>query len=165
MTLKSGKSSFRVVGVFKSNGCPTKFPVENRFESSSPEGAIRKAFTQYCNRKNIKGQCSLFIKVENTTNDHKFKGKTYLKKCTRHKLDKPLVRLEGTPNEFVIEYETKVKSVDSVTKKKGVKCKKSSGRMKKRTRNTSRSRSRSRSKSRSKSTNRKRKSKRGKKRN
>ena len=117
MTLKSGKSSFRVVGVFKSNGCPTKFPEENRFESSSPEGAVRKAFTQYCNRKKIRGQCSLFIKVENTTNDHKFKGKVYTKKCTRHKLDKPVVRLEGTPNEFVIEYETKVKSVNSVTKR------------------------------------------------
>ena len=160
MTLKSGKSSFRVVGVFKSNGCPTKFPVENRFESSSPEGAIRKAFTQYCNRKNIKGQCSLFIKVENTTNDHKFKGKTYLKKCTRHKLDKPLVRLEGTPNEFVIEYETKVKSVDSITKKKGVKCKKSSGRMRKYSKKrgpSSRSSSRSVSKKKKRRTRKKRK--------
>ena len=154
MTLKSGKSSFRVVGVYKSNGCATKFPEENRFESSNPEGAVRKAFTQYCNRKKIRGQCSLFIKVENTTNDHKFKGKVYTKKCSRHKLDKPVVRLEGTPNEFVIEYETKVKSVDSVTKKAGVKCKKSSGRMTKKRRRSMASSSRS-----STSVNKKKKSK------
>ena len=107
MVLKTGKSSFRVVGVHKSNGCPTKFPKENRYESKSPEGAARKAFTQFCNRKNIKGQCSLYITVENTTNEHKYKGKQYIKKCVRTKLSQPLERLEGTPNEFPIENENK----------------------------------------------------------
>lgn len=134
MTLKSGKSSFRVVNVYKSNGCPTKFPKENRYESSNPEGAARKAFTQFCNRKKIRGQCSLFIEVENTTNNHINKGKTYIKKLNRYKLDDPIVRFEGTPQEYSIEYGTRVKSVKSVSVSKGVVCKKSSGRMKRKSR-------------------------------
>ena len=155
MVLKSGKSSFRIIAVHKSNGCPTKFPTENRFESKSPEGAARKAFTQLCNRKKIKGQCSLYITVENTTNDHKYKGKQYIKKCVRTKLKEPVVRLEGTPNEFTIIYENKCKSVDSIPKKKGVKCKKSSGRMRNSKRNISKSVSYSKSRKTSKKSKRK----------
>lgn len=86
------KSSFRVVAVYKSNGCPTKFPQDNRYESSNPEGAIRKAFNKLCHRKGIHGKCSLFVTVENTTNGHKYKGKQYTKKCTRDKLKEPVVR-------------------------------------------------------------------------
>jgi hypothetical protein len=111
MVVKRGNRelrSFCVVDVQNSDGCVTKFRA-GRYTKSAPVGAARTAFTRLCNLKNIRGKCSLFITVKDTTQGHKCKGKEYTYKLERTKLKKPIIRLAGTDNEFKIEYVSSAK--------------------------------------------------------
>ena len=94
---RSGKRSFTVVGAYHTDGCPTKFNDDSRLISRSPDGAARKAFNRLCNLKRIKGFCSLYIEVRETTQGSSHKIHSYL--CSRKKLDKP-IELKGR----IIEY-------------------------------------------------------------
>lgn len=106
---KDGYRSFTVVEVGKHGGCKTKFNA-GRYINKTPAGAARKAFSEHCRIKKIRGVCTLVVSVKETTKDSK--GKVFSYKLHRRKLKEPLIRLEGTPSEYVIEYKTDAKSVE-----------------------------------------------------
>ena len=108
MVVKRGNKdlrSFKVVDVQNKDGCLTKFRA-GRYTSANAVGAARKAFGRLCNLKKIRGKCTFTVTVQDTTNDHKLKGKTYTYNIDRKKLKEPLVMMEGTDSEYKIEYVT-----------------------------------------------------------
>lgn len=107
------KRSFTVTDIRKHGGCATKFN-SGRFLSSTPMGAVKKAFNRHCRLKAIRGVCTLIIEIQETTQDSE--KKKYLYELHRHKLDKPIVRFEGTPQEFKIQYSIQAKSIKSIPK-------------------------------------------------
>jgi hypothetical protein len=122
--------TFTVVGAYNSKGCPTKFKEHTRYTGRSPAAASKKAFTELCRVKDIKGVCTIYVKIQETTRNSKNKEYSYL--LHRTKLSTPIVRFEGTDKEFKIKYSTYVKSSSIPEYKK--KCKgKSSGPMKTKT--------------------------------
>ena len=126
---KSGFRSFTVAAVSKVNGCESKFH-GGRYINKRPEGAARKAFNELCRVKRIRGVCTLYLKMKETTQGHS--GKEFIYKLSRNKLAKPLVMLKGKKDEYVIEYNLDCKATKAMPTK-CAKSKKSSGRMKKRT--------------------------------
>ena len=104
---KSGLRSFAVVGATRQGACKTKSH-RGRYLGRNPAAAARKAFTELCRVKRIRGVCTLFVTVQETTQGSARKQFTY--KLQRRKLKNPLIMMEGTPNEYVIEYEVKAKS-------------------------------------------------------
>jgi hypothetical protein len=109
---KSGYRSFTLVGASKSSGCKTK-GYGGRFINKTAAGAALKAFTELCRTKRIKGICTLYITIKDTTKNGKHRGKMYVYRAQRNRLNKPMIRLEGTDNEFVIEYRSVAKSIKS----------------------------------------------------
>ena len=107
------KRSFCVSAVQNVSGCVTKF-APGRYLSANPGSAAKKAFTRLCNLKNIKGKCTFVVTIKETTSGSK--GKEFTYKIERTKLKKPLVMMEGTDNEFKIEYETKAKKHAQIEK-------------------------------------------------
>ena len=105
---KDGYRSFTVINVGKHGGCKTKFH-GGRYKGKTPAGAARKAFTEFCRIKRIRGVCTLVIVIQETTSGSKKHVSAY--KLQRHKLKNPLIRLEGTNKEFVIEYQSSIKSL------------------------------------------------------
>ena len=130
---KVGLRSFAVVNVGKHGGCKTKFS-SGRYLGRNPAAAAKKAFNNFCRQKKIRGVCTLIVTVRETTQGSKNKDFSY--KLHRKKLAKPMIMLEGTKNEFVIEYQLDAKSVDvpAACKKKG----QTRGRMAKKTKRRSR---------------------------
>jgi hypothetical protein len=114
MVKKSGSSgeyrSFTVERVGKHGSCKTKGQ-GGRFINKTPAGAARKAFSEFCRTKRIKGICTLLVTMRETTNGKR--GKMYTYKLNRMKLRNPIIRLEGTPKEFVIAYSSKIRSVSN----------------------------------------------------
>ena len=98
---EDGYRSFTVVDASKHGGCKTKGK-GGRYISRTPFGATKKAFNELCRVKKIRGVCTLTISVRETTVGSK--GKIFTYKMHRRKLKEPIIRLEGTKNEFVIEY-------------------------------------------------------------
>ena len=114
MVKKSGKvgyRSFTVVQVTKTGGCKTKFH-GGRYVSRTPVGAAKKAFSEHCRTKRIRGVCTLNVVVKETTQGSKKQLFAY--KLHRHRLPRPIILQEGTPNEYVVEYQPKAKSVKSI---------------------------------------------------
>ena len=121
------RRSFRVVKVTKKDGCETKFK-GGRYESRTAHGAASKAFSQLCKVKRIRGVCTLII-TEETTQGSKKKEFTY--KFKREKLAKPITLKLKNGSTYKILHKNKG---HKYTKKlKGKDCKKSSGRLAKRT--------------------------------
>ena len=107
---KSGKRTFTVHEAKHVDGCPTKFSNKDYsgvYVSRTPAGAGKKALTQLCRVKRIKGQCGLFISMRETTQGSAKKIFHY--KVTRVKLAKP-VELAGRK----IEYMNKIKKAKSM---------------------------------------------------
>jgi hypothetical protein len=105
---KEGMRSFTIVNATKHGGCKTKFGKGGLYRSRTPVAAAKKAFNELCRIKKIRGVCTLFITVRETTRNSKNKEYTY--KLNRNKLKKPLI-LQGSAGEYVIEYQSKAKSV------------------------------------------------------
>lgn len=152
-SMKSSERSFTIDMAAHVDGCPTKFSRKDfsgRYISRTPSGAASKALTQLCNVKKVRGQCTLFVKMRETTQGSK--KKEFLYNVKREKLANP-VELSGR----TLEYKNVVKSRDSMPNCS--KSHKSSGRMRKqhtrskssssRSSSSSKSTSKSRSKSRS----------------
>ena len=122
---ESGKRSFTINNAYHIDGCKTKFSHKDytgRFTSHTAERASKKALRQLCTVKRIKGQCSLYIEMRETTQGSN--NKIYAYKCNRVKKDKPLV----IPGRGTYKYDMVCKPVRIPTEK----CKKShktSGRM------------------------------------
>ena len=111
MVRKSGRDgyrSFTVVKVGKHGSCKTKGK-GGRFINKTPAGAARKAFSEFCRTKRIKGVCTLIVTMRETTAGSA--GKVFTYRLQRMKLRNPVIRLEGTDREYVIEYQSKIKSV------------------------------------------------------
>lgn len=120
--VKDNKRTFTINDAKHTDGCPTKFlnkDYSGVYVSRTPAGAAKKALTQLCRVKKIKGQCSLFISMRETTQGSAKKVFDY--KVTREKLAKP-IELAGRK----IEYANKVKKAKSMPACK--KSRKSSGR-------------------------------------
>ena len=111
---KSGYRSFTLVGASKTSDCKTK-GYGGRFINKTPSGAALKAFTELCRTKRIKGICTLYVTMKDTTKNGKQRGKMYVYQAQRKRLSNPMIRLEGTDNEFVIEYRSVAKSVKNRT--------------------------------------------------
>ena len=126
--VSDGYRSFTVVNVSKHGACKTKGD-GGRYISKTPAGAASKAFNEFCRVKDIKGICTLTVTMKETTVGSA--GKSFSYKLQRRKLQDPIIRLEGTNNEFVIEYKSTIKSTNKPTNctDEG----QSRGRMKKRT--------------------------------
>jgi len=121
------KRTFMITGAFTNKGCPTKFTKAARYTGSTPSGATKKAFTELCRVKKIRGVATYYMTMRETTRESSHREFTYL--LHRNKLDKPLVRFEGTDKEFTIRYTNSIKK--GTVPKRGL-CKgKSRGRMKK----------------------------------
>ena len=98
---EDGYRSFTVVDASKHGGCKTKSK-GGRYISRNPFGAAKKAFNELCRVKKIRGVCTITITVRETTSESN--GKLFTYKMHRRKLKEPVIRLEGTKNEFIIEY-------------------------------------------------------------
>ncbi len=122
------KRSFTIVKVTKQDGCPTKFH-EGRYESKTAYGAASKAFSQLCRVKRIRGVCTLIITVQETTQGSSKKEFTY--KFKREKLAKPITLKTKKGDTYKILHRNKGKKFSKTLK--GKNCKKSSGRLSKRT--------------------------------
>ena len=107
--------TFKVIDAHRQGGYKTTFN-EGRYISSTPMGAVKKAFTKICSVNKIHRKCNLIITIQETSMNSKKKQFAY--KLSRKLLKQPIIRLAGTDNEFEIKYETKVTSVPK-TKIKG----------------------------------------------
>ncbi len=83
------KRSFTVVSVSNKRGSKSGSNTGGRFISSAPSGAARKAASQVCRESSIRGQCTLFVAVKETTQGSA--GKVFHYKVKRvvvnHKVD------------------------------------------------------------------------------
>lgn len=125
-SMKKGDRSFTIDMAAHVDGCPTKFSRKDftgRYISKTPSGAASKALTQLCNVKDVRGQCTLFVKMRETTQGSK--GKEFLYNVKREKLSEPVEIVSGV----TVEYKNRVKSTKSMPTCK--KSHKSSGRMRK----------------------------------
>ena len=61
------KRSFTVVSVNHKRGAKSGSNIGGRFLSSAPSGAARKAVSQVCRESSIRGQCTLYVAVKETT--------------------------------------------------------------------------------------------------
>jgi len=105
---KMNMRSFEVVESSKHGGCKTKSK-PGRYIKRTPYAAALNAFNRLCAKKRIKGQCTLIVGVRETTAGSKHKVFRY--KMKRGKLSVPLIMMEGTNSEYVIEYKSSGKSL------------------------------------------------------
>ena len=89
----SSNRTFTIHDATTVNGCRTKIPHNTRYNSSSAEGAAKKAHTVLCGRKNVKGVCTFIITMRETTQGSNKKLSTY--KVMRRKLDDPVELSNG----------------------------------------------------------------------
>jgi hypothetical protein len=93
-TLKNkGKRSFTINNAYHIDGCKTKFSHKDytgRFIKISAQRAASSALTQLCNAKRIRGQCTMYIEMRETSQNSKHKLYGY--KCKRVKYDTPVER-------------------------------------------------------------------------
>ena len=93
-TLKSsGKRSFTINNAYHVDGCKTKFSHKDytgRFIKISAQRAASSALTELCHAKRIRGQCTIYIEMRETTQGSKHKLYGY--KCKRVKYDTPVER-------------------------------------------------------------------------
>ena len=125
-SLKStGKRSFTINNAYHTDGCKTKYSHKDytgRFEGKTAERQARKALSKLCSVKKIKGGCSLYIEMRETTQGSKHKLYGY--KCRRIKKTNPLV----IPGRGTYKYDTVCKPV-RIPSEKCKKSRKTSGRM------------------------------------
>ena len=124
--MNKDERSFSIADVRNVMGCPTKFSrgdYTGRYISKTPSGACSKMLTELCSSKRIKGQCTLYIKVRETTSGSN--KKEFMYHAKRVKLDEPVEITKGVK----VYYKNHLVSVDENEKPKCKKSNKSSGRM------------------------------------
>jgi len=120
----NGKRTFTINNAYHVDGCKTKFAHKDytgRFSSHSAQRAASKALTQLCHVKKIRGACTLYIEMRETTQGSKHKLYGY--HCKRIKYDKPVMKAG-----IEYHYDSKCTPVRIPTEK-CAKSHKSSGRM------------------------------------
>ena len=63
---KRGLRSFAIIGATRQGACKTKSR-RGRYLGRNPAAAARKAFNQLCRIKRIRGMCTLFLTIQETT--------------------------------------------------------------------------------------------------
>jgi hypothetical protein len=123
--------SFTITDAAHIDGCPTKFSNKDytgEFTSSTyPSRAASKAVSKLCRVKRVKGQCTLYVKIRETTRESKKKEFSY--KVKRVKKDQKEVKASPYGNEYV----NVIKSINHIPKEDCPKSHKSSGRKSKKT--------------------------------
>ena len=102
---KKGIRSFTVNDANDNKGCPTKFynkDYTGRYLSKNHASAAKKAATQLCRVKRIKGNCTLYIDIVETTQGSK-------KKVLKYKLTRKKLKEEGP---FGNKYEVNARSLN-----------------------------------------------------
>lgn len=121
----TGKRSFTINNAYHVDGCPTKFTHNDfagRYIKHHPDQAAKNALSHLCKVKRIRGQCTLYIEIRETTQGSA--GKIFAYHAKRIHLKKPIVLQDRT-----IYYKPIVKSVDRIPTEKCNKSHKSRGRM------------------------------------
>jgi hypothetical protein len=121
----TGKRSFTINNAYHVDGCPTKFThndFSGRYLKHHPEQAAKNALSHLCKVKRIRGQCTLYIEIRETTQGSS--GKVFAYHAKRIHLKKPIVLKDRT-----IYYKPVVKSVEHVPTEHCKKSHKSRGRM------------------------------------
>lgn len=122
----TGKRSFTIQHAYHVDGCPTKFSHHDftgRFLAFNPLRAASKALSQLCHLKRIKGRCTLYIEMRETTQGSS--GKVFAYHAKRIHLKNPI----KLPNGVERWYTNNVKSIERVPTEKCPGSHKSSGRM------------------------------------
>ena len=105
--MDSDRRSFTVVGVGKHGSCKTKFGKKDnggRYTSKKgPDVAAKKAFSELCRTKRIKGVCTLIVSIRETTKNSAKKVFTY--KLKRRKRSVPKIIKTKSGVEYVVNYE------------------------------------------------------------
>ena len=131
--------NFKIVDLVNKDGCKSKFNVDGRYTapaSGGPVDAARKAFNEHCRVKNIRGQCTFYVTIVESTLGSSDKKYSYMFKRT--KLSEPrTITLNGTSVTY--EYSTVGNKVDKVPVKCLSKKVKSSGRLRRKTAKKSKS--------------------------
>lgn len=131
-SLKStGKRSFTIHTAHHIDGCPTKFShgdYSGIYHKHSPQRAAENALNNLCRLKQIRGRCTLYIEMRETTqgSDHKI----YAYRAKRVRLAKPIeLGTKGEPGYRVLYYKAFAKPIQRVPTEDCPKSHKSSGRM------------------------------------
>ena len=122
---ESGKRSFTINRAYHVDGCPTKFSnADNtgRYEAFTPQRAAEKALIHLCKVKRIRGQCTLYIEMRETTQGSEHKIFAYKVKRIRYATPKVV-------GDRTYYYSRHAVAVDRVPTEKCPKSHKSSGRM------------------------------------
>lgn len=122
--INSNERSFTINNVYHVDGCPTKFTHNDytgRYEGKDARSAASKALTKLCAVKKIRGRCTLYIEMRETTQGSPHNLFAY--HCKRIHL-----KIPHEVNGHIHYYTNKVKAVDIPTEK-CAKSHKSSGRM------------------------------------
>ena len=106
--------TFKVVSALKNN-CPTKVNSNATYVSKNPMSAAKKAFSGLCNKKRIRGKCTLIVTVRESTSGEDKKEFTY--ELKRTKLSEPVVRVVNGV-EYKYQYVTHAKAVKARGPKK-----------------------------------------------
>ena len=116
VVMKRGQEyrTFKVVSALKNN-CPTKVNSNATYVSKNPMSAAKKAFSGLCNKKRIRGKCTLIVTVRESTSGEDKKEFTY--KLKRTKLSEPVVRVVNGV-EYKYQYVTHAKAVKARKPKK-----------------------------------------------
>lgn len=127
---QTGKRSFTINNVYHVDGCPTKFSYKDytgRYLKHTAQRAASQALSRLCAVKRIRGQCTLYIEMRETTQGSS--GKLYAYHAKRIHLKTPIEY--KTPDGTIVKkyYINKVKPVDNVPTDKCPKSHKSSGSM------------------------------------
>lgn len=114
-TTASGKQkrSFTITDAKHVDGCPTKFANKGytgSYTGNNPAQATKKAFSKLCDVKRVRGACSLYVSVRETTREAP-KKKEFVYKLTRSKLDKPI-----SIRNYEVKYTTSIKSAKKMPK-------------------------------------------------
>lgn len=99
--MKEGERSFKIVSLNSRRAKKSK--EGGRYISRSSQGAAKKAFNRSCRESKIRGQCTLIIVIQETTQGSQ--GKLYKYKMKRVKLQKPVI-VEKDGRKIRIKYKT-----------------------------------------------------------
>ena len=121
----SGKRSFTINHAYHVDGCPTKFShadYTGRYKAHTPQRAAEKALIHLCHVKRIRGQCTLYVEMRETTQGSEHKVFAYKVKRIRYATPKVV-------GDRTYYYSRHAVAVDRVPTEKCPKSHKSSGRM------------------------------------
>lgn len=108
---KKNLRSFTIFNISRNLNCKEELN-EGRYRAKDPQSAAKKAFNRFCNRTNQnEKKCNYFLTVKETTRGSNGDLNTY--KMMRVKLPKPIVRLAGTPDEYLNRYGTEMEPVQT----------------------------------------------------